>query len=61
MPPSVAPSETGILLGARNENNVSAIDATKSRLLNGVTGGVSVGSFFRHAHFFLPGTGFPQM
>lgn len=56
------PAETGILLGARNETNVSAMEATKSRLLKGVTGGVGFASFFlRQAHFFLPGTGSPQM
>jgi hypothetical protein len=61
-PPSVAPNDTDIVWGEMNENNVSPTDATKSKLLTGVTGAEGLRSFFRRQKgLFTPGTGSPQM
>jgi hypothetical protein len=60
-PPRVAPNDTDILFGKRNENNVSPIDATNSRLLRGVTGGTTLRSFLRRQKGIFAATGTPQM
>jgi hypothetical protein len=62
MPDKVALKPIDIFWLERNETKVSASEAMKSRLLNGVTGGVGLGSFLRRKEsFFIPGTGMPQM
>ena len=62
IPDSVALNPTDIFWLERNETKVSASEAIKSRLLNGVTGGVGLGSFFRRKEsIFAPGTARPQI
>jgi hypothetical protein len=58
----VALTVDDIFSPAINETSVSTREATKSRLLTGVTGGAGFGSFFFQVQkdFFSP-TGSPQM
>lgn len=61
-PDSAALNPTDIFWLERNETKVSASEAMKRRLLNGVTGGIGFGSFLRRKEgLFAPGTGRPQM
>jgi hypothetical protein len=55
---NVALSGNDIFSLERNETSVNASDATKSKLLKGVTGGAAFFSFFPvRERFFAPGTG----
>ena len=62
MPDNVALNPSDIFWLERNETTVSTSEAMKSRLLNGVTGGIGFGSFLRRKErLFAPGAGRPQM